>query len=255
MHNRLVAGSNPAWRASTKSRILAGMLRQMLVGLFVTLVACPSPCPPSPSPSPPEAAPVVTEGAPASSSGTSIAIKNPSPDAVTVAVAFGSDSQVTGWSFCQQTTPLNCSFKLDGKSTRELPVDGGYLNATFAFNTSVGCGSTKAEINVNNPQWYNTVDISLVDGFSTPLTIAYKDPSGSRTFSVSGKGANERAPAVFPLGCDTCVARTKPACGMSPGKDGCKGGSQFKPDVPCQFQGSTMSGHATTIAIILGAPA
>jgi len=233
------------------------MLRQtlaFLVALF--LVACPSPtCPPgsdaAPAPVPEATTP---EAAPAASGGTSVIVKNSGPDAVSVAIAFGSDSQVTSFSFCASTGPLTCSFKLDGKSNRELPLNGAYLNATFAFNTSVGCGSTKAEVNVNNPQWYNTVDISLVDGFSTPLMIVYKDPSGARTFSVSGLKGNERAPAVFPLGCDTCVARTKPACGMSPGKDGCKGGTQFKPDVPCQFQGSTMSGHATSIEIVLGTP-
>lgn len=193
---------------------------------------------------------------PAASGGTSVTIRNPSPDAVTVAVAFGSDSKVlpANWAFCTASGPLTCSFGLDGKKNRVLPLEGAYMNATFAFGSAVGCGSTKAEVNANNPSWYNTVDISLVDGFSTPLTIAYKDPSGSRTFSVSQKAGNERAPAVYPLGCDTCVARTKPACGMSPGKDGCKGGTQFKPDVPCQFQGSTMGGASTSIEIVLGAP-
>jgi len=230
------------------------MLRQAVVLAAFLLFACPSnPCPPVPDAPAPEAA--TPEAAPATSSGTSVTIKNPSPDAVTVAVAFGSDSQVAGFPFCSSTGPLTCSFKLDGKSNRELPLAGAYLNATFAFGATVGCGSTKAELNVNNIQWYNTVDISLVDGFSTPLMIVYKDPSGARTFSVSGMKGNERAPAVFPLGCDTCVARTKPACGMSPGKDGCKAGTQFAPVPPCQYQGSTMSGHATTVEIILGAPA
>jgi hypothetical protein len=233
------------------------MLRQTLAFLVVLfLVACPSPtCPPAPDAAPVPAPEAAAEVAPAVSSGTSVIVKNPGPDAVSVAVAFGSDSQVTGFFFCNPTGALTCSFKLDGKASRELPLAGGYLNATFVFNTSVGCGSTKAEINVNNPQWYNTVDISLVDGFSTPLTLVYKDPSGSHTFSVSGKLGNERAPAVFPLGCDTCVARTKSACGMSPGKDGCKAGTQFAPVPPCQFQGSTMSGRATTVEIVLGAPA
>ena len=189
---------------------------------------------------------------------SAIKVENRSAEEVMVSVAFGADSVVlpATWSpFCSGSG-LTCQFKLGAHSNQGLPTGGAYLNATLAFSEKVGCGSTKAELNVNNPKWYNIVDISLVDGFSTSLVIEVTDPGADGGFKshilgpVVSKSGNEKAFGVFPLGCDICVARQKPSCGMQPGKDGCKAGpDQYHPDVPCQFQGSTIGGGQTTITI------
>jgi hypothetical protein len=169
-------------------------------------------------------------------------------DAV-VFVAFGADSRVRSidWApFCVPTSAITCSIKLPARSTRILPTLGHYLNATIAFNASVGCGSTKAELNLNNPKWYDVADVSLVDGYSNKIAISVTDPSGTKTLGPPvGKIGNEVIYGLFPLGCDVCTARHSPPCGMLPGKDGCKAGTQYKPSVPCQHQGSVMGGGST----------
>ena len=210
--------------------------------LLVTLLSCSKHAAPTP-------VTVTTASA--------IEVENRSADEVTVSVAFGSDSVVlpASWTAFCPGSGLNCQFKLKGHAMQPLPTGGSYLNATLAFSDKVGCGSTKAELNVNNPKWYDIVDISLVDGFSTPLGIEVTDPGdGGLVHHVLGpvtsKAGNEKAFGVFPLGCDICVARQKPSCGMAPGKDGCKAGpDQYHPDVPCQYQGSTMGGGQTKIVI------
>lgn len=166
----------------------------------------------------------------------------------TVSVAFGSDSVVGPSSFpCQTSGPLTCSFPVGAKETVDLPVPA-YLNATFAFSASVGCGTTKAEVNLSNPKWYDTADVSLVDGFSVPVMIEMVD----KTFGVWRAADNEKAFGVFPLGCDVCVARKVPSCGQAVGSKGCKTGSQYDPSVPCQYQGSTFGGQGP-VKIIVGA--
>ena len=66
-----------------------------------------------------------------------------------------------------------------------------------------------------------------------------------------GPTGNEKVFGVFPFGCDICVARHSPPCGIKPGKEGCKTGSQYKPDVPCQYQGTVLGGGtAVTIALV-----
>jgi hypothetical protein len=180
---------------------------------------------------------------------STVELKNETPKDVAVYVAFGSDSVVlpTAWSsFCHSSTTLTCSFTLNASSTQELPANG-YLNATVTFGgTGVTCGSTKAELNVNNPNWYDIVDISLVDGYSNDVAIDITDVVGDAGTTKLGppKGmlGNSKLFGVFPLGCDICVARQNPPCGMKPGTDGCKTGTQSNPDVPCQFQGATKSG-------------
>jgi len=172
-----------------------------------------------------------------------------------VYVSFGSDSKIVAadWkTFCTPSAALKCGFTLPKKKSQNLPLGGKYLNATIAFGAPVGCGSTKAELNINNPKWYDILDISLVDGFNLPLVMSVKNAKGTFTFGpvMSSKG-NEKLYGVFPLGCDVCVARKSPPCGQKPGKDGCKGGTQYKPDVPCQYQGPTMGGGGATILVTL----
>ena len=168
----------------------------------------------------------------------------------TVYVAFGADSKVgvADWPFCTGSG-LTCTFPLPATTGQPLPTKGGaYLNATLSFGAAVTCGVTKAEININNPAWYDTYDVSLVDGWSNNVGIYYTPPTaadaGGRVQLGPPNGAkgNEKVLGVFPLGCDVCVARLSPPCGMSKGTDGCKSGSQYAPDVPCQYQGAVKGG-------------
>jgi hypothetical protein len=115
----------------------------------------------------------------------------------------------------------------------------GYLNATLAFNGAVGCGTTKAELNVNNPKWYDVVDISLVDGFSNKIQITF---NGTVLGPPNGKDGNEKVLGLYPFGCDICVAQQNPPCGIPAGGPGCKAGTQNNPTPPCQQQGATMGG-------------
>lgn len=173
-----------------------------------------------------------------------VTIENVTDKDAVVFIAFGSDSALdsSSFSFCSGQPKLNCSFVVQAKAKKALDTGGKYLNATVSYNAAVGCGSTKAELNLNNPKWYDITDVSLVDGFSDPITMLVKDASGDHTLAAGSSKGNEKAFGVYPLGCDICVARQTPPCGQVPGKDGCKGGDQYHPDVPCQYQGSTMSG-------------
>jgi hypothetical protein len=142
-----------------------------------------------------------------------------------------------------RTSPLNCDFDLTG--TKELPNPNGlHLNMTVAFGGPVACGNTKAEVNVNTPTWYDVMDVSLVDGYSNNVSINYTPPGGTKQVlgPPVGKDGNEKVLGLFPYGCDVCTARQSPPCGIAPGGTGCKAGSQYKPDVPCQVQGTVMGG-------------
>ena len=190
-----------------------------------------------------------------STTGTAVTIENQTDELTTVHVAFGADSKVTSadWSFCQGSG-LNCSFTVDKQSNQPLPnATNAYLNATFAFDHPVECGVTKAEIDVNNPKWYDTLDVSLVDGYSNKVQIT-ATPSGAKSVLLGppvGEQGNETVLGVFPYGCDICVERQNPPCGISKGTTGCKKGTQYDPDVPCQWQGPTKGGGGTvTVSLV-----
>lgn len=168
---------------------------------------------------------------------------------------FGADSKVlpTDWSFCTATGKLNCNFTLTG--TRELPTGGKYLNVTLAFGNPVTCNMTKAELNLNNPSWFDIYDVSLVDGYSNKIQIDYRATGAAEVSRKigppNGKTGNEKVFGVYPYGCDICVERKNPQCGISKGTEGCKKGTQYNPDVPCQFQGPVKGGGGSVDVILL----
>ena len=193
-------------------------------------------------------------GCPPTPTGTIVGVSNQAAAAATVNVSFGADSAVkaSDWSSFCAGSGLVCSFPLAASATQPLPTSGKYLNATLAFNGS-GCGATKAEINVNNPKWYDTLDVSLVDGYSNNVTIIATPTIGSPTQlgPPLGKDGNEMVFGLFPYGCDICTARQAPPCGIAPGGTGCKAGTQYKPDVPCQWQGPNKGGGGLTVDVQL----
>lgn len=176
-----------------------------------------------------------------------LSVRNSSSGNTTVYVAFGADSTVlpAAWPFCVGSG-LNCSFPLPTGATKDLPLGGQYVNATFSFGAAVTCGITKAEVNLNNSSWYDIADVSLVDGFSNKVSIALLAyTKGSKEITLGpprGREGNEKVFGLFPLGCDICVARQKPSCGFPKGKDGCKAGTQYNPAVVCQYQGASKHG-------------
>jgi hypothetical protein len=167
-----------------------------------------------------------------------------------VFVAFGADSVVSPaeWPFCKGSG-LNCQFTIGANTEQLSNLSNKYLNATISFLAPVTCSVTKAEFNLNNPKWYDITDVSLVDGFNGNIDIRIDSPTTTLISSL-GKDGNSKAFGVYPYGCDICVARQNPPCSIPKGTDGCKGGSQYKPDVPCQYQGAKMGGGLAKYTII-----
>jgi hypothetical protein len=191
---------------------------------------------------------------------STVIVMNAAPDDTVVSVSFGPNSMITApsWSFCQDGSAPACVFPLKGRgASRALPIGNQYLNATIVFGAvSVGCGTTKAELNVNNPIWHDVVDVSLVDGYSNGIAIEITGSDGG-TMKLGppvGATGNEKVLGLFPLGCDICVARDQPACGLPVGSGGCKGGTQYNPDVPCQYQGPARFGGLSILVEHVGTP-
>jgi hypothetical protein len=163
---------------------------------------------------------------------------NETSSPTTVYVAFGSNSVVlpTNWSSFCTGSGLNCTFPIAANSTQVAPLAGQYLNATIAFNAPVNCGSTKAEMNINTSNNTDNYDVSLVDGYSNNVKISI---GGTILGPPNGKGDNQKVFGLFPFGCDICVARQQPPCGIPTGSGGCKSDTQYKPDVLCQYQSPT----------------
>jgi hypothetical protein len=149
---------------------------------------------------------------------------------------------------CATSSALNCALILPANSTQTIDLGGKYLNATLAFDLPVGCGATKAELNLNNPNWYDVADLSLVDGFNHDLQMQFGDVLLGPTL---GKNGNAALFGVFPLGCDICTARQNPSCGFAKGTDGCKAGTQYAPVPPCQVQGNVKGGGTAVIVTVL----
>lgn len=188
--------------------------------------------------------------------GTRVKVTNTTAASTVVYVSFGADSVIKAadWAaFCTATGLLDCHFTLEHGS-RDLPnPKGAYLNLTVSFD-GFGCGATKAEANVNNPKWFDVLDVSLVDGYSNNITMTYTPPgadAGTVTLGPPvGKDGNEQVFGVFPYGCDLCVERQNPPCGIAKGTAGCKAGTQYDPKPPCQYQGAVKGGGGV-VEIIL----
>jgi len=185
---------------------------------------------------------------------TQARVFNKTATSTTVYAQFGADSEVgpADWPFCGDASP--CSFPLAADAGQSLPTLGKHLNVTLSFDQSPQCTTTLGELDIGNPQWTeDTANISLVNGWSNDIEI---DVSGSQTLGpTKGPNGNASIYGVYPNGCDICVARQSPPCGISPcgGPDGspascgCKAGTQYNPTVPCQA--SFARGSNVTVAL------
>src|SRR5215510_9007889 len=157
-----------------------------------------------------------------------------------VYISFAADSVLkpSDLPFCTVTGPLNCEFTLAPNSSQDVPnPQARYLNMALAFNAPVTCGSTKAEVLVNNPKWFDILDVSVVDGFNEKIQINLTPTGGSMTQlgPPVGKLGNQKVFGVFPYGCTICAGIKNAPCGDA-GGGACTKGSESKPDVPCQYQ-------------------
>src|SRR5262249_41321911 len=103
-----------------------------------------------------------------------VRITNQQGAAAEVYVNFAADSVLkpTDLPFCRVTGQRNCQFTLAPRSSQDFPnPQAKYLNMALAFNAPVTCGSTKAEVLVNNPSWYDVLDVSVVDGFNETIQM------------------------------------------------------------------------------------
>ena len=163
----------------------------------------------------------------------SVRITNRQGTQAQVYINFAADSVLkpADVPFCNVTGPLNCEFTLAANSSRDIPnPQAKYLNMALAFNAQVTCGSTKAEVLVNNPNWFDILDVSVVDGFNEKIQVNLTPTNGPTTQlgPPVGKLGKQKILGVFPFGCTIC-AGIKP-CGDAGGGE-CKSGSESKPDV------------------------
>lgn len=213
---------------------------------------------------------------PGGGTGTQVTITNQSSADATVYISFYPTSQigVADWqSFCTGSG-LNCQFPLAQGASQPLPnPNGKWLNFNAGFNNS-GCtqnGTTLAEVNVNNPSFYDILDVSLVNGYNTNIKIVATPNTGSAVTlgPPNGMTGNETVYGVYPFGCDVCVARCSPPCGypksnplncgnvagcadcQGNGTDGCHTGSQNQPTIPCQYQGAQFGGGGESVEVFL----
>jgi len=169
-----------------------------------------------------------------------------------VYINFAPDSVLkpTDLPFCTVTGPLNCHFTLAAHASQDVPNPGHkYLNMSLAFNAPVSCGSTKAEVAANNPNWYDVLDVSVVDGFNEKIQMNVT-PTGGNVTQLGppvGKLGNQKIFGVFPYGCTICAGIKNAPCGDA-GAGECKTGSESKPDVLCQYQMNEPTG---TIEVVL----
>jgi len=171
----------------------------------------------------------------------------------TVFTNFGAESVLRpkDLSFCQQQ-PDNCQFTLGARQSREITnPQKKKLVMSLAFNKPVDCGSTKAEIIVNNPDFCDNADVSVVDGFNERIQIKVDTPPNIVLLGPpKGLLGNQQVFGVFPYGCDRCAASVSPqrACGPYPPNQ-CHAGTEHRPDPVCQWQINQPKGRVDIVLL------
>jgi hypothetical protein len=170
-----------------------------------------------------------------------------------VYINFAADSVLkpTDVPFCEVMGPLNCQFTLAANSPKDIPnPQAKYFNMALSFNAPVTCGSTKAEVLVNNPKWFYILDVSVVDGFNEKIQMNLT-PTGGKLTQLGppvGKLGNQKVFGVFPYACTICAGIKNAPCGDA-GKGECKLGTESNPDVPCQYQMNAPSGLVEVVLL------
>lgn len=235
----------------TRSILILVSLVLMVLSLSLAYKSLRRPCQTCPS-CDAGVAPTASDGG--AGGATTLELANQTKAATVAYLAFGADSVIQAANLkplCTVDSTLNAHCALAAGVTLPLPLSGQYTNVTVSFGKAVSCGTTKGEVNLNNQNWYNIIDVSLVDGFSNEIQITYQAATKTVIGPTMRADGNENMPGVFPLHCDICVARQKPTCGSTPGRDGCKAGTQYDPHPPCQWQAPTRNdGASVTVALV-----
>jgi hypothetical protein len=183
-------------------------------------------------------------------------IINNQSNAATVFINFGAESALNSndLSFCdaEGKTPLNCRFKIDGHGSREIPnPQKKKVVMSLAFNAPVACGSTKAEITVNNPAFCDNADVSVVDGFNERIQIDVDGRPMGQVVKLGpplGKLGNQQVFGVFPFACTICAGIVNPPCG-SAGPQECHAGTETNPNPVCQYQIQQPNGRVDIVLL------
>jgi|GEM_PF-1399135 len=198
-------------------------------------------------------APVATKATGPQNKKKTVKLTNRKDSPVIAYINFGADSQIQAndlGGFCTATGKLNCNLTLQANTSVLLPNSSyKYLNMALAFNKPVTCGSTKAEVIANNPNWFDILDVSVVDGFNEKIQMNVT--SGGRTVQLGppvGKTGNRNVFGVFPYGCTICAGIKDAPCGDA-GTGECKGGTESKPDSLCQYQMNETEGEIDVILL------
>jgi len=176
-----------------------------------------------------------------------VSVVNTTSAPPTVYVSLTRNSQVQGFPpFCYEDAGAPCSFPLGPDAGQVLPIGTSFFNATFSFGAAPACNVTVGEVTVNTDNGQDTTDISEVNGYGGKMEIDVSSPDGGTTVvgPATGGASDQTAFGLYPSGCDICVARQSPPCGITPcgsspndgGQGcGCKSGGQYDPTVPCQY--------------------
>jgi hypothetical protein len=185
-----------------------------------------------------------------------VTIRNTQNQPAKVYINFGADSAFNSndLSFCdpQTKTPLNCQFTMPALSPQAIPNPAfKYINMTVSFNQPVACGSTKAEMVVNNPNFCDVFDVSVVDGFNEKIQLELDSRPVGQVVTLGppvGQLGNQNVFGVFPFGCTICAGILNPPCGDA-GPRECHAGTESNPQPVCQFQVNQPNGDVQIILL------
>ncbi|EFK06693.1 conserved hypothetical protein [delta proteobacterium NaphS2] len=128
---------------------------------------------------------------------------------------FSNLCQVTG------TNPYVCNFTLQGASTAPgnqkefvFKKTDCHANISYAIGGDLpwtGCATTQAEFTIYaESDGRDTIDISLVNGFSQPISIVSSE--GTTYGPITSNQGYLDTEAVYPFGCSTCTGRVAADC-------------------------------------------
>jgi hypothetical protein len=181
-----------------------------------------------------------------------VVLKNEQTDAADVYITWQGTSVYgnSDWDACKGQAMPYCKTSVGGKASVTIPnASKKWMNLNLSFNKSTfgatnQCNATLAEVDVNNPNWYAVMDVSVVNGFNEKIQIN----AGSTTLGPAvGKTGNQNVFGVFPYGCTTCTALNGPPCGDD-GVAQCHPTKNGGPDPVCQYQ---MNASGTVEVILL----